>query len=136
MIRLMRPSDAAEVAALAGQLGYPSTPEQVVHRFAHIHGCVSVAEVEGRVVGFVHCLMRTSMVGTARVEIASLVVDEASRGKGIGSQLLAAAEEWGRAQGAGKARLLSRATRPDAHRLYVRSGYEITKTSYVFDKAL
>jgi GNAT superfamily N-acetyltransferase len=64
------------------------------------------------------------------------VVDETARGQGVGSALVAAAEAWGKAQGFRKARLLSRSTRADSHRLYLRLGYSITKTSCVFDKPL
>jgi len=67
-------------------------------------------------------------------ELAVIVVDSAYRGRGIGTQLVGLAEEWGRAQGLRRIRLSSRATRPDTHRLYLRLGYTINKTSHIFDK--
>jgi GNAT superfamily N-acetyltransferase len=136
MIRDYLPADAAAVASLATQLGYPSTALQISERFASIQGRVLLFVLEERVVGFIHFLARSSMIGEPRVEIASLVIDSSVRGQGIGTKLVAAAEEWGRGQGFKKARLLSRTTRPDAHRLYLRLGYSITKTSHVFDKKL
>jgi GNAT superfamily N-acetyltransferase len=136
MIREFQPRDAADVASLAGQLGYPSTPGQILSRMKELQGRVLVFLHEERAVGVIHFLSRGSLIGEARMEIASLVIDAAQRGTGIGTRLVAAAEEWGRAQGLRKARLLSRSTRGDAHRLYLRLGYSITKTSCVFDKAL
>jgi len=46
------------------------------------------------------------------------------------------AEEWARERGVRKMKLSSRATRPDAHRLYLNLGYTIVKTSHFFEKPL
>jgi len=65
-----------------------------------------------------------------------LVVTAAERGAGIGARLIAEAEAWARAQGVGSVRVRSNVTRERTHRFYLRAGYAITKTSYLFVKQL
>jgi GNAT superfamily N-acetyltransferase len=137
----MRADDATEVAILAGQLGYPCSAEEIVSRLALLSEDpaaeqLRVARVGARTVGWVHFQRRRSLSTGPRVEICAVVVEQKSRGKGIGTALLALAEEWGRAQGLKRIRLASRATRPDAHRLYLKLGYTIDKTSHIFVKPL
>jgi GNAT superfamily N-acetyltransferase len=68
--------------------------------------------------------------------IGGLVVAEGMRRQGIGRKLCLRAEEWGWENGAERMRVTSRSTRTDAHRFYVRDGYEVVKTSLVFEKSL
>jgi hypothetical protein len=49
---------------------------------------------------------------------------------------MAAAENWARERGLKSARFTSQIKREDAHRLYRRLGYAVTKTSHVFEKGL
>jgi GNAT superfamily N-acetyltransferase len=136
----MRPDDAKEVAALATQLGYPCGAEEVRPRIEAISALpdeqLRVARLDGRAVGYVHFLLRRGISGVPRVEIAQVVVDEGMRSRGIGQALLVLAEEWARERGVAKMKLASRATRPDAHRLYLKLGYSIVKTSHFFEKGL
>jgi GNAT superfamily N-acetyltransferase len=136
----MRADDAAEVAALAGQLGYPCPAEDILSRMDLFSKepaeQLRVARLGSRVVGWVHFQLRRSLSTGPRVEIAAVVVEQEQRGKGIGGKLCGLAEEWGRAQGLKRIRLSSRATRTDAHRLYLKLGYLIDKTSHVFSKPL
>jgi GNAT superfamily N-acetyltransferase len=136
----MQLSDAADVAVLAGQLGYPSTAEDIrarITRFAEEPGeQLRVARWGSSVVGWVHFQLHRSLATELRVELANVVVDEKLRGRGIGARLVALAEEWGREQGLRKIRLASRVTRAEAHKLYLRLGYTIDKTSHIFVKPL
>lgn len=136
----MTPADVPEVARLAGQLGYPSTEAQVRARFEGIaargdHG-VLVAKLGDQVAGWLHFCHAMTLASEPRLELLGLVVDEATRGNGVGSRLIAAAEEWGRKRGLRRCVFTSRITREDAHRLYRRLGYEVAKTSHVFEKGL
>jgi GNAT superfamily N-acetyltransferase len=70
----------------------------------------------------------------AYVEIGGIVVASEARGAGIGARLVAAAEEFARSQGISKVLVRSQVAREDAHRFYLREGYERTKTSAVFQK--
>jgi GNAT superfamily N-acetyltransferase len=136
----MREGDAAEVAVLAAQLGYPCKAKEVQARIAHFakepHEQLRVARMGRRVVGWVHFQLRRSLTTGARVEISQIVVDESLRGKGIGAELVGLAEEWGRAQGLERIRLASQVKRTDTHRFYLRLGYSIDKSSHFFSKPL
>ena len=72
MIRTAVESDAAALAALSVQLGYPSSPAEILDRLRDIR-----ARGDGQVLV---------------AEIVGLVVDERLRGRGIGVNLVAAAE--------------------------------------------
>lgn len=144
-IRSMRAGDAGEIAALCEQLGYPSTPAQVAHRFGLLaerpESAVFVAEDEDeaadeRIAGFVHVQGRLAVESDPRAEIAGLVVDEARRSAGVGRVLVAAAERWAADRGYDEVTLRSNVARERAHRFYQSLGYAITKSSHVFHKAL
>lgn len=136
----MELSDAADVAVLAGQLGYPCSTGDIRARIEAFSKepveQLRVARLGTRVAGWVHFHLQRSLTTDSRVELATIVVDEKLRGRGIGARLVAMAEEWGREQGLPKIRLASRVTRPEAHKLYLRLGYTIDKTSHVFVKPL
>jgi len=136
----MQEHDAAEVAVLAGQLGYPCSTPEVQARIALFSNepteQLRVARKDSHVVGWVHFQLRRSLATEPRVEVAAIVVEQALRGKGIGTALLGLAEDWGRTQGLKRIRLASRVTRPEAHRLYLKLGYTIDKTSHIFVKPL
>ncbi len=69
--------------------------------------------------------------------IGGLVVKDGVRGLRIGKRLCERAEAWSKAQGVSLIpRHLSRTTRDDAHRFYLREGYTDVKTSRVFEKRL
>jgi GNAT superfamily N-acetyltransferase len=139
----VRPAEAADaeaIATLCGQLGYPSTGEQIGRRLTETaDGDAAVLVAESRrdgVVGWVHVRALRLITRDACAEIGGLVVDEALRGRGIGTCLLAAAEEWSRRQGLGTLRLRSNIIRDEAHAFYRRQGFASSKTSLLFTKSL
>lgn len=89
-----------------------------------------------QVIGWVHANEHLSLATGPRCEITGLVVDEAYRGRQIGTKLIAAVECWARDLGFTGVRFSSRTTRTEAHRLYERLGYRIEKTSHVFSKKI
>ncbi|MBL7715420.1 MAG: GNAT family N-acetyltransferase [Bdellovibrionales bacterium] len=136
----MKDSDCEGVARLSGQLGYPATALEISANWKVIsqeksHG-VLVARLGDEVVGWLHLQEHWSLPTGARCEPLGLVIDENHRGKKIGTHLLKAAEDWARARGLPEIRFASQTKRTDAHRLYERLGYTITKTSHFFKKAL
>jgi ribosomal protein S18 acetylase RimI-like enzyme len=155
-IRPMTRADAAAVAALVGQLGYPTTPERMAGRFDLLAGdtahALFVAEVAGEpatgeplagesvagepLAGWVHVHGVLLLEADPRAEIWGLVVDAAHRGRGIGRALMDRAEAWARGRGYTEIRLHSNVVRAAAHRFYQDLGYRITKSSYVFEKSL
>jgi GNAT superfamily N-acetyltransferase len=71
-----------------------------------------------------------------RAEIGGLVVAAGCRSQGIGARLVGHAEQWARERGMCGMVVRSQIKREDAHRFYLREGYERTKTSAVFSKEL
>jgi GNAT superfamily N-acetyltransferase len=140
-IRPMTAADAPLVAELTTQLGYPSTAPETAERLALLAAspdlhAVLVAEADGRAIGWVHVELDASLVSGTKANIGGLVVDEAHRSGRIGAELLAAAEAWARERGVTRMIVRSRVTRERAHRFYEREGYELVKTSHVFEKPL
>ena len=139
-LRLGRQSDAAALARLSDQLGFPLDEEAARTRLRDALGgpdhALLVAESGGRVVGLIE-LKRVRLVTARRqVEVVSLVVDPDERGRGVGTRLLEEADRWAEDLRCGKIRVRSRAIRGAAHSLYRRSGYEEIATELLFEKQL
>ncbi|MGA7414603.1 MAG: GNAT family N-acetyltransferase [Bryobacteraceae bacterium] len=138
-IRSVRENDAARIADLNTQLGYPSLEAQVATRInmlaASAHDTILVAAAgDDQAVGWVHVRGFNSLHGDPIAEICGMVVDAGHRSHGVGTQLIAAAEEWARSRDFGSMRVRSNAIRKDAHRFYERVGFQLTKTSLTFQK--
>ena len=69
-------------------------------------------------------------------ELTGLVVASAARRLGVGSALVAAAEEWARANGFSSLRVRSNVTRAESHPFYEKLGFERAKTQHAYRKAL
>ncbi len=137
----MTASDAGQVAALAGELGYPSTPEQIGARFRTIEenpdSRVFVAtDAEGLVLGWVHVFGLHLMESEGAAEVGGLVVDSRARGRGIGRSLMAAAEAWALQRGHTRVTLRSNTIRTETHRFYQGLGYTIVKSQHKFQKPI
>lgn len=138
-IRIATPEDAEAIADLATQLWYPSQAEDIRRRWKSLSPArerVFVAVAEGVVVGFVHVALESTLLVDRVANLRALVVDERWRGRGIGRELVRAAERW--AQGAGCSTIWVRSNikRVQAHPFYERLGYSHLKTSFVFTKRL
>lgn len=141
-IRRMTSVDLVQVLPLAEQLGYPNSLDDLRARFEIVvkdSRCALFVAVDGddQVVGWTqiqHDL--PSLLSAPRAELAALVVDARVRGRGIGKELLSAAEAWARGEGLEKILVRSNITRDDGHRFYKREGYAQSKTSHVFVKSL
>lgn len=128
VIRRAEPRDADALSRLIGQLGYSATPVQVISRLPEMEArcdVVLVAEIDGAVIGcltasVMRVLHRPAPVG----RISMMVVDESCRSRGIGAQLVRAAEEELAALQCYMVDVTSRISRTDAHRFYERLGYE------------
>ena len=141
IIRPMRREDATRVAGLTGQLGYPSTPDDIGGRFAYVCSrpddevLVAVDEHD-EPIGWIHVSRFASLEASDLALIGGMVVGDGHRSAGIGEALLAAGEAWAREHGASTMVVRSRSTRERAHRFYERHGYHTVKTSHVFEKPL
>ena len=141
LVRSMQLADVFEVATLCGQLGYPSTAEQVRQRLEPLlenqeHRLMVAQHESGKVVGWVHALVLKSLFSNLTVIIDGLVTDEKHRGQGIGRALMADAEAWARSRGCARVSLLSNVIRSDTHGFYQHLGYRSDETSHIFYKML
>jgi GNAT superfamily N-acetyltransferase len=140
-VRNAIPDDAGAIARLSGELGYPTTPADARRRLFDIktsqNHAVMVAEDEsGTVVGWIHVFRSRRLGGEPFAELGGLVVTEGLRGHGIGSQMVAVAEEWAAARGIATLRIRTRTTRNDARLFYEELGFVLTKTQVVFERQL
>ena len=133
-VRDARADDAAAIAGLLTQLGYPSEPDAVDERLDRLRVVgdrVVVAEVDGQVVGLAH-LQVTPAIERERPagKIGALVVDEAHRGSGVGRALVQALEDEARRRGCALLYLTTSEHRDDAHAFYEQVGLEHTGRRY------
>ncbi len=140
-IRRAKMADAARIAGLSGQLGYPTKTNEMAPRLKRAlkmkDGACFVAETEqDGVIGWVHVSVTPLLEVECRAEVNGLVVNEKVRSRGMGASLLKAAEQWARKMGCAGMSVRSNVIRDRAHTFYVRSGYEHYKTQKAFRKAL
>jgi GNAT superfamily N-acetyltransferase len=131
IIRTAEQGDAAMLAVLLEQLGYPATADEVVERLARLGqlrtAVVLVGEVKNEVVALATSHVFPSIHATPPAALlTTLVVHAAHRGAGIGAALCRAVEDWARAQGAIRISLTSGLQRAGAHVFYERIGYQRT----------
>ena len=140
VLRAAEPSDAARIAELFTEEGYPVTPSTVearLDRFADDASRVIVADAEGTVVGFVafHVMPRFEHDDVA-VRVLALVVDPGARERGIGHGLLSEVERIAAEQGAAFVEVTAGHHRPDARHLYESMGYDASLTAYLRKRIL
>jgi len=139
-IRSASQNDQVQLAGLAGELGYPSSPEQVSIRLARVIArpdqAIFVAETQGQITGWVHVYACPTVESDLYAEIGGLVVSKEWRGKGAGRALMSMAEAWAHDLGIHEVRLRSNIIRSEAHRFYEAIGYTKTKSQFTFRKAI
>jgi GNAT superfamily N-acetyltransferase len=139
-VRRAQIADAAEMARLAGELGYPMSPEEMIRRLAALlpneRHYVAVAASGDGLVGWMHVEHRSSLEGGDRAELMGLVVDSTARRRGLGRELVGVAENWTLAQGLRSLTVRSNAARDLSHPFYESLGYVRSKTQHVYSKAI
>ena len=133
-IREARPDDAAAIAGLLGQLGYPAAADEVAPRIAALLAAgdrLLVAELDGKIVGLADLHVSPSLeYDRPAGKLAALVVDERYRGVGVGRALVEAMEAEARARGCAVFFVTTAERRADAHAFYQRIGLEHTGRRY------
>lgn len=120
-LRPMNPGDAAKCEAVDATAFDAPIPRQLFAQVAELwHGLSYVAEVEGRLVGYVLCGQWAGSDADARV--VSLAVAGDHRGQGIGRALLSQVQQGLAARGVLRCDLLVEPENP-AQRLYLRHGF-------------
>jgi N-acetylglutamate synthase-like GNAT family acetyltransferase len=138
-LRPARVEDAARIAELLGQLGYPASPEEAARRLQVVNDSdadvVWVAERENMVVGLVAIHVSAALEYDGDVaKVSAIVVDEEVRRQGVGERLMAAAEREARRRGCVLLFLTTAERRKDAHAFYRSLGFD--ETGRRFAKAL
>jgi GNAT superfamily N-acetyltransferase len=141
IIRRAMESDAAELARLTSQLGYPVSEASLRTRMARIFGSTDdsllVAErPDGELAGWVHGFLCQLLESEYRVEIGGLVVDERCRRSGIGRGLVEAIENWATEHGATELSVRCREERAESHKFYESLSFRHIKSQRVFRKCL
>ncbi len=142
-IRPATVDDAAAIARLSSQLGYPADAGTFAQRLALIAGSprhqvfVAVDPDEDAVLlGMVGVEQRLMVETGEPAEIVAMVVDADARRGGIGRALIDAACDWARAQGCERIFLRSNVLREQAHAFYPALGFARSKTQHVYERPL
>jgi GNAT superfamily N-acetyltransferase len=127
--------DAHAIAKLLGELGYPTTAEDVPSRLAGYESpdyVALIAESHGEVVALIGLHLLSSLhVAKPACYITGLIVTETAQHQGIGKRLLAEAETWARAHGCNRITVTSANHREDAHSFYETHGFPQTGRRFV-----
>lgn len=134
-VREARQDDTSALAALTGELGYPTTPEQMAERLSRItrdgDRATFVAEQNGHVVGYAGVWCGHSYgADPPQSRVMALVVRSNARRQGIGRALMDAVESWSRQRNVAVVNLNTGHSRADAHSFYERRGYRSTGRRY------
>lgn len=133
-IRPAQPDDAATLADLIQQLGYPVSDEECLKRIARYtlpHYLLLVAEREQMVVGYISLHVYDVIhLPAPEGRITSFCVAEKLRGSGVGNTLLRAAEDYFKEKGCYKIVLNSNLKRPETHQYYLNRGYQFTSKHF------
>jgi len=140
-IRRAHFEDAAVIAGLATQLGYPNTPAEIATRLRDVlaqpGSAVMVAvDEDGTVIGYGHVFGAHRVDSDPFAEIGVLVVDETRRSRGTGAALVAAMEAWAIEHGYRELRVRSNVVRERAHAFYDRLGFGRVKRQQIFARSI
>lgn len=137
-IREVNILDAPQIKELSEQLGYRVSEAGVRSRLEYLikdnYHVIYVAEVDNKVVGWIHVIIYKSLVSEEKATVLGLVVDRTFLRQGIGRELMRWGERWAKNCGCNGIMLKSNSIREDAHSFYRGIGYENVKSQYVFTK--
>jgi N-acetylglutamate synthase-like GNAT family acetyltransferase len=136
LLRLAKKDDAAAIAGLSEQLGYPTNPVQIEARLKQVQllsdHCVYVAEINQEIVGWIHAFHAIRIESEAFVEIAGLVVDASQRKMGIGRSLIHQVGLWAQNRQLQTIRVRCNVVREESHRFYEKLGFAEVKSQKIF----
>lgn len=141
LVRAATADDAASIAELSGELGYPSEERVMRARLLALQASatdwVALAQERGGLaLGWIHVARRATLEDGEVAEILGLVVHSAVHRRGVGRHLIEAAEQWCREQALSTVRVRSNVLREGAHEFYPALGYHRTKSQHVYTKVL
>jgi GNAT superfamily N-acetyltransferase len=139
-IRPGRAGDAAALARLCSELGYPSAEAQMVERLrlleATDHGLFVAEGADGDLRGVIDVHTRVVLEEDPFAELIALVVTGEAQGEGIGSSLVAEAVRWARARSLPRMWVRVSLWREATPRFYESLGFTLRKQQRVFELAL
>lgn len=135
-IRLALMDDADAVASLSDQLGYTTSPDEMLIRLEKVLNsaadCVFVAICNGKVAGWIHGFQAFRVESEPFVEIGGLVIDDHYRGNGLGKLLAEELCKWSITRNCKTIRVRSNIKRKEAHSFYKKIGFTEIKEQKVF----
>lgn len=137
LVRQITIKDAATVAELSRQLGYPLSIEQIQRNIQAVTESTDhdtfVAVHENQVVGWIGVEQAIMIESLPYCEINGLVIDENFRGQGIGKLLIEKAKQWAMERGNQKIGLRCNVKRTEAHLFYRHLGFSAIKQQTNFE---
>lgn len=140
IIRQATVSDYEDIHKICqDDLGYNCSVDLVKERLENLDSNrerVFVADIECKVVGYIHAEKYNVLYFESLVNIQGLAVAKAYRRNGCGKALMDVAENWAKECGIKMIRLNSGITRTDGHKFYRSIGYDNEKEQIRFMKKL
>ncbi|MEI7369992.1 GNAT family N-acetyltransferase [Pectobacterium sp. 1950-15] len=134
LIRAAESKDVPSLKKLFLQLGYQTDIDSLKQRIGEAQStfCILVAELDKEICGvvvinFIIPVHENSLWAL----ISALVIDESSRGAGIGQQLLIASERMALDKKCSQIELSSSERRTRAHKFYENNGYKEVRKRFV-----
>lgn len=134
LIRAAELKDISSLKKLFLQLGYQTSSESLKLRINEVHNSLSilVAELDKEICGVVVVNFITPVHENGLwALISALVIDESSRGAGIGQKLLLASERIALDKRCSQIELSSSERRLRAHKFYESNGYKEVRKRFV-----
>lgn len=139
-ISLMKEVHLSQVAKLSDQLGYPVSDVDLFQRWknlsSHPRHALFVCEEKGNILGWIHLECVEDLIEEDKAEIKAVVVDENSRGNGVGRALIEAGEKWAKTYHLHTIYLSCNIIRTRTHSFYQRNGFAQYKSSLFFEKKI
>jgi GNAT superfamily N-acetyltransferase len=140
LVRTATADDAASIAELSAELGYPSDEQAMRARLIALQAAptdwVALAQDGGLALGWIHVARRVTLEEGEAAEILGLVVRSTAHRRGVGRRLIEAAERWCREQSLATLRVRSNVLRQAAHEFYPALGFHRSKSQHIYTKAL
>lgn len=136
----MKEAHLQQVAVLSEQLGYPVTLDDLTHRWKQLsqndRHALFVCEENENILGWVHAENVEDLIEENKAEIKAIVVEENSRGNGVGRALIQSVEKWAKTHHLHTIYLSCNILRTSTHKFYLREGFSEYKTSLFFEKKI
>ena len=142
MIRTAKIEDSSALAALAHELGYPSSQEKIAEILTsvqkHEQQQIFIAEIDQSIVGYIHlvCVKPTELDVDQHVEIAALNVHQNFRQQGVGHGLIEYTFDWSKNKRQNQVRIRANIIEERAYGFFIQNGFRHLSGQEIFLKSL